>query len=229
MIEHVRRRAILANIFSDVYVATCDEEISEIVENNGGKIINTSNKHINGTSRAAEAVRDLDCTHIILLQGDEPLILPNQLKIINDTIINEPNCDAWNATGIIENKEDLYKNSFVKCLISQDGYIYDFFRNYSKIEDAKNNSLIIRKVLGIIAYKKEILQKIVNTDLSSKEKIELIEQIRIVDNNFKLKSISITPTLPSVNEPEEVEIVNEYISKNEEQKKLIKLIQNWQK
>ena len=44
MIEHVRRRAILANIFSDVYVATCDEEISEIVENNGGKIINTSNK-----------------------------------------------------------------------------------------------------------------------------------------------------------------------------------------
>ena len=91
----------------------------------------------------------------------------------------------------------------------------------------KNNSLIIRKVLGIIAYKKEILQKIVNTDLSSKEKIELIEQIRIVDNNYKLKSISITPTLPSVNEPEEVEIVNEYISENEEQKKLIKLIQNW--
>ena len=97
----------------------------------------------------------------------------------------------------------------------------------NKYLNTKNNSLIIRKVLGIIAYKKEILQKIVNTDLSSKEKIELIEQIRIVDNNYKLKSISITPTLPSVNEPEEVEIVNEYISENEEQKKLIKLIQNW--
>ena len=151
MIEHVRRRAILTNIFSDVYVATCDEEISEIVENNGGKIINTSNKHINGTSRAAEAVRDLDCTHIILLQGDEPLILPNQLKIINDTIISEPNCDAWNATGIIENKEDLYKNSFVKCLISQDGYIYDFFRNYSKIEDTNSSILLCTEVSSVTA------------------------------------------------------------------------------
>ena len=70
MIEHVRRRALLSNSIKEVFVATCDDEIASTIEGFGGKVIRTSNTHTNGTSRIAEAVKDIECTHVILLQGD---------------------------------------------------------------------------------------------------------------------------------------------------------------
>ena len=69
MIEHVRRRALLSEKISDVYVATCDQKIAEAVNAHGGKVILTGD-HRNGTSRLQAVVNE---HHIILLQGDEPL------------------------------------------------------------------------------------------------------------------------------------------------------------
>ena len=62
MIEHVRRRALLATGLDEVYVATCDRDIAEAVRAGGGKVIMTADTHRNGTSRVAEAVADLDFT-----------------------------------------------------------------------------------------------------------------------------------------------------------------------
>lgn len=80
MIEHVRRRALMCSNLSTVIVATCDEEIAEVVQANGGQVIMTSYDHINGTTRVAEAVKQIDCSHVLLLQGDEPLLLPRHVE-----------------------------------------------------------------------------------------------------------------------------------------------------
>ncbi|MZH03428.1 MAG: NTP transferase domain-containing protein, partial [Nitrospinae bacterium] len=119
MIEHVRRRALLSKAISEVVVATCDEEIAEAVRNFGGKVIMTANTHKNGTTRVAEAVKDIDCTHVILLQGDEPLLLPRHLDEFAEAIISNPESDAWNATGPIDSEDELDRHSFVKCAVSQ--------------------------------------------------------------------------------------------------------------
>ena len=102
MIEHVRRRALLSGAISDVYVATCDMEIAEAIRGFGGKVIMTANTHTNGTTRVAEAVKNIDCTHVMLLQGDEPLILPRHLDVFAQAIEVDPSGDSWNATGPIE-------------------------------------------------------------------------------------------------------------------------------
>ena len=107
MIEHVRRRALLSDAISEVFVATCDEEIAEIVKGYGGQVIMTANTHTNGTSRVAEAVQDIDCSHVMLLQGDEPLLLPRHLDEFYQQISAQPECEAWNATGPIENDDEL--------------------------------------------------------------------------------------------------------------------------
>ena len=86
MIEHVRRRALLSKSISDVYVATCDNEIADVIKSFGGKVIMTSNSHTNGTSRVAEAIADIECSHVMLLQGDEPLLLPRHLDEFAKTI-----------------------------------------------------------------------------------------------------------------------------------------------
>ncbi|MDP3768387.1 MAG: NTP transferase domain-containing protein, partial [Dehalococcoidia bacterium] len=79
MVEHVRRRAELCGRFSDVVVATCDWEIAAAVERFGGRCVMTSASHPGATDRVAEAAAALDCTHVVNVQGDELLILPEDL------------------------------------------------------------------------------------------------------------------------------------------------------
>ena len=80
MIEHVRRRALLIKGVSNVYVATCDKEIFELIDLHGGNVIMTSSECKNGTERASEASLKLKNQYIILLQGDEPCFYPSYVE-----------------------------------------------------------------------------------------------------------------------------------------------------
>ena len=79
MIEHVRRRARRCRRFVEVVVATCDQEIAQAVKRYGGDVIMTSATHPAASDRVAEAMRHLDCTHVVNVQGDEILVLPEDL------------------------------------------------------------------------------------------------------------------------------------------------------
>jgi len=226
MIEHVRRRALLSRIIDDVVVATCDKEISDVVESFGGRVIMTDKSHTNGTSRVAEAVNELEYSHIVLLQGDEPLLLPRQVDEIANSITLNPSIEAWNATGLIEKPEDLDQHSFVKCSVSSQDFILYCFRRSPGYSDFEIQRNFVRKILGIIAYRKDFLLKLNCLSESKIEKAEFIEQMRIIENNFILKSVPVSPTLPSINEPQDVEIVLNYISKNIEQQEILKKILN---
>ena len=224
MIEHVRRRALLSKHIQDVYIATCDEEIKKEITAFGGKVIMTSNKHTNGTSRIAEAVKNINCTHVILLQGDEPLLLPRHLDALVDSIILKPKGDAWNATAPIENMEELDRHSFVKCTITPEQRIIFCFRRTPFYSPFENQEQLVRKILGLIAYRKEFLIQLTELPPGGIELAESIEQMRILENGFSITSVPVTPSLPSVNEPKEAQIILEYIEYNVEQQKLLNTI-----
>jgi 3-deoxy-manno-octulosonate cytidylyltransferase (CMP-KDO synthetase) len=224
MIEHVRRRALLSKHIQDVYIATCDEEIKKEIIAFGGKVIITSNKHTNGTSRIAEAVKNIDCTHVVLLQGDEPLLLPRHLDALVDSIMLKPKGDAWNATAPIENMEELDRHSFVKCAITPEQRIIFCFRRTPFYSPFENQEQFVRKILGLIAYRKEFLMQLTELPPGGIELSESIEQMRILENGFSISSVPVTPSLPSVNEPREAQIILEYIEHNVEQQKLLNAI-----
>jgi 3-deoxy-manno-octulosonate cytidylyltransferase (CMP-KDO synthetase) len=224
MIEHVRRRALLSKHIQDVYIATCDEEIKKEITAFGGKVIMTSNKHTNGTSRIAEAVKNIDCTHVVLLQGDEPLLLPRHLDALVDSIILNPKGDAWNATAPIENMEELDRHSFVKCTITPEQRIIFCFRRTPFYSPFETQEQLVRKILGLIAYRKEFLMQLTELPPGGTELAESIEQMRILENGFIITSVPVTPSLPSVNEPREAQIILEYIEHNVEQQKLLNTI-----
>ncbi len=221
MIEHVRRRALLSGAFSDVFVATCDDEVQTLIEKHGGKVIRTANTHKNGTSRIAEAVQNVDCSHVVLLQADEPLLLPNDLVYFTNTIKEDNSSTvSWNATGPIESVEELDRHSFVKCFVNESNRIVFCFRRspaYGKFEDTTK---YVRKILGIIGYTKDFLLKISSMPPAPFETIEFIEQMRIIENEFVLRSVSLDHTFPSINEPGEVDEVLSKLKGTEQQKYL---------
>jgi len=224
MIEHVRRRALLSEAVAEVFVATCDEEIAEVVQGFGGEVIMTTDTHTNGTSRVAEAVAEIECTHVLLLQGDEPLLLPRHLNVFVQAITVQPGNDAWNATGPIEQADELNRHSFVKCAVSPTDQIMYCFRRtpcYSNFDVQRN---FVRKILGIIAYRKRFLLELAKLSASPIETAELIEQMRIIEYGYSLRSVPVAPSLPSVNEPGEAELILKFVNEDPEQRALLERI-----
>tara|TARA_B100001250_G_C19775870_1_gene779506 strand:- start:399 stop:1163 length:765 start_codon:yes stop_codon:yes gene_type:complete len=224
MIEHVRRRAILSKAFHKVYVATGDERIEKLIKRNQGNVIRTYNLHSNGTSRAAEAVENIEASHIVLIQGDEPLILPRHLQKIAKFISSEPEFDSWNATARLDNESCLDDNSQVKCSINSEGKILYCFRRSPSYATKDKQIFYMRKMLGVIGYRKEVLLHISNLEQCYIEKFESIEQIRIISNNFSIRSIEIDDCLPSVNVRKDIDLVLKFMSENHEQQKILKYI-----
>jgi 3-deoxy-manno-octulosonate cytidylyltransferase (CMP-KDO synthetase) len=221
MIEHVRRRALMSEKIIDVYVATCDPQIAEAVTAHGGKVILTDDQHPNGTSRVAEAMQKIEASHIILLQGDEPLLMPSYVDTVIDAIAKEPACDAWNGTGPIEKIEEVDRHSFVKCAVAPDDHIMYCFRRGPSHAPIEQQQIYTRKILGIIAFRKEFLQNLVHYAPARTEISESIEQMRIIENGHRLISVPFAESLPSVNEPDEANIVVEYMRKNASQRALL--------
>lgn len=224
MIEHVRRRALMCKMFSEVIVATCDEEIADVIRENSGRVIMTSDQHINGTSRVAEAVKQVDCSHVVLLQGDEPLLLPRHVEAMVKAIVGEPEVAAWNLVADLTSDDELDRHSFVKCSVAEPHKILYCFRRSPCFSEFEVQKKFVRKLLGVIAYKKDFLSQLEGMPVSTIELAESIEQMRIIENGFQLSCVEVYPSLPSVNETFELQDVLNILSTDSEQKTLLNAI-----
>tara|TARA_B110000027_G_C16015392_1_gene253872 strand:+ start:30 stop:800 length:771 start_codon:yes stop_codon:yes gene_type:complete len=227
MIEHVRRRALLAKNVNEVFIATCDDEIMRVMNSYGANTIMTSDQHLNGTSRVAEAVKKIECDEVILVQGDEPLLLPSDLDIIIENIRKSDGINFWNATSPINEFEELSMDSIVKCSIHNNRILY-CYRNspsHSSFDDQKK---YIKKILGVIAFKKKFLMEIAEMDSTPIEIIESIEQMRIIEKGYSIQSIPLKLSQPSINEPNDLKKVLNIIDNNFEQQSILKQVLNHQ-
>lgn len=221
MVEHVRRRALMAESLAGVYVATCDDEIEAVVREAGGEVIRTGRQHTNGTSRVAEAVQRLDATHVVLLQGDEPLLLPRHVDALAQAMLAHPDADAWNATGDIREASELDRHSFVKCSVGARGQILYCFRRSPSITLFNVQVTYIRKILGLFGFTRSSLLAVAGAAPSAVEIHESIEQMRIIETGGRIISVPVDVALPSVNEPHETDIVNAAIRDDAEQQSLL--------
>lgn len=221
MIEHVRRRALMSDRLSRVVVATCDDEIEDVVRAGCGEVVRTGRHHRNGTSRIAEAVAEMDATHVVLLQGDEPLLLPRHVDSLVAAMERAPDADAWNATGDISHPSELDRHSFVKCSVGRDGRILYCFRRSPSTAEFEVQRSYIRKILGLFAFTRESLLATAAAEPSVVEGHESIEQMRIIEAGGQIISVPVDVALPSVNEPHEAEIVIAALQADPEQRDLL--------
>lgn len=224
MVEHVRRRALMVDGLDDVIVATCDDEIEDLIAGFGGHVVRTANTHKNGTTRIAEAVAGIDCDHVVLLQGDEPLLLPAHVQALIAGIAKTPQADLWNVTGPIEAAEELDRHSFVKCATAPDDRILYCFRRSPSAAAYDVQMGYIRKILGLFAFRRDTLLQLAASAPTPIEQAESIEQMRLIEQGRHMVSVPVDSALPSVNEPHEADIVLGALAQDPVQKALLEQV-----
>ena len=224
MIEQVRRRAKLSKYLDDLYVATNSLSVKKLIEENEGKVILTKQKHRNGTSRVSEAIKSINCSHVIIIQGDEPLLDPDNIDRLIQNIRKYPERKCWNFVAELKNKNELNKNSFVKCSQLMNNKIQYFFRKSPSNSYFENQRKYIKKVLGVLCFRKEILKNYNRLKKSIVEEQEFIEQMTIIDNSIDIYAFNILKATPSINEQRDIKVLKDYLNNSKRQLYLSKKI-----
>ncbi len=225
MVEHVRRRALLCGRFTEVVVATCDHEIRDAVERFGGRCAMTSPEHPAATDRVAEAARSLDCTHVVNVQGDEILVLPADLAAFVEAIESDPTTPAWNALGRIEQAEALRDRGVVKCVISASRRILCCARDFSALPlDGAGGWEPVRVILGILGYRRDLLERYGRLARTPLERAEAIDQSRLLEHDLTLRGVEFSRGYPAINEPQDVARVQASLARDPGQQAVLQQV-----
>ncbi len=210
IIIHTMKRAMLSKKLDDLYVCTNSKEISDLVNAHGGKSIITSSKHRNGTERIAEAVRKVKCKQVIDIQGDEPMVMPNDIdKVIE---FHKRNNQFEIVVPYVEKKNEENTND-VKILSNYKGKILFFSRSLCP-HNFNKKKIKLKKHLSIISFKRKALLKFNSFNPSPLEKIEGIELMRALENDFKLGTFKLNGESLAVDVKKDISRVFKYMKKD---------------
>lgn len=213
MIEWVYKRTRLSDL-DEVVVATDDERIFKEVKKFGGKAVLTRKDHENGTSRIAEVCEKYkDYDVIVNVQGDEPLIEPEMINSIIESFKNDDTISMSTLKYKIDTLEEIENPNYVKVITDNNGYALYFSRSvipYPRKMDIKN----YYKHVGIYGYKREFVVKYAKMEPTPLEKSESLEQLRALENGYRIKVMETPYKIIGVDTQEELEKVREHILNN---------------
>ena len=205
----------------NVWVATDDDRIFDVVKNFGGNAVKTLASHQSGTDRCAEAARILSKENnfdvVVNVQGDEPFIKTEQIELLKTCF----NGDTEIATLIkkVENSEELFNSNRPKVVLdSQQNALYfsrssiPFIRGEQKENWISANTFWAH--IGMYAYKKEVLLEITKLEQGKLEMAESLEQLRWLENGYKIKTAETVHQSIGIDTPEDLQEALQLLNKN---------------
>jgi len=220
IIQHVYEQAVKSELFEEVIVGTDDQRIFEVVDRFNGKVILTSKKHNSGTDRIAEVCNKLeickDADIIVNVQGDEPFITKKPLRKLLE-VFNEPEVKV--ASLMHKISKDIEDPNVVKVVVDKNNFALYFSRSVIPFDrDSKSQNLNPEsqfskyyKHVGVYAFRKETLFEFVSLPLSNLEKIEKLEQLRLLENGYKIKMVETSYSGIGIDTPEDLEKAENFI------------------
>ena len=183
----------VSSVLSEVYVATDDQRIYDCVEGFGGKAVMTREDHKSGTDRIEEAVEKIgtDADVIINVQGDEPFIQPSQVETLMH-LFDAPETQIGTLGKLFESMEAVENPNSPKIVTDNRGFALYFSRRVIPyIRGLERNDWFgqypFLKHLGIYAYRREVLAEVTRLPQSSLEKAESLEQLRWLQNGYRIR------------------------------------------
>lgn len=213
MIEWVYKRALKSNL-DKVIVATDSKEVYEAVKKFGGDVILTREDHLNGTSRIAEVCEKItDFDVIINIQGDEPLIEKDMINSLIDSFKVEKDLKMSTLKHKLHSWEDIENPNFVKVVTDKNDYAIYFSRSVIPYPRNKNIGNYFKHV-GIYGYKRDFVLDYFKMESTPLENSESLEQLRVLENGYKIKVLETNFEVIGVDTQEELEKVRLHIKNN---------------
>jgi 3-deoxy-manno-octulosonate cytidylyltransferase (CMP-KDO synthetase) len=191
LIQHVYENAVRAKRPREVIVAADDERIRQAVLSFGGKCVMTRPDHPSGSDRIAEVARSLDCEVVLNVQGDEPEMDPRVMDEVIEALENDPGSVVSTAAVPITSDEELRSPNVVKVALDGAGRALYFSRApipYPR-DGWPAGKILALKHLGIYAYRREFLLRYTRMSQTPLEKLEKLEQLRILENGLHIRVI----------------------------------------
>lgn len=215
VIQHVYEK--VAAVLEAAYVATDDERIYDVVKSFGGQVVMTRTDHKSGTDRIEEAIEKIggEWDVVVNVQGDEPFVAKSQLDAICHCF-DDPTTQIATLGKPFESMEAVQNPNSPKIVVDNMGFAMYFSRSVIPYVRGKEKSSWLThypflKHLGIYAYRKDVLRQVTQLPQSSLEIAESLEQLRWLQNGFKIKVGTTDVETVGIDTPQDLERAEEFL------------------
>jgi len=215
MIQHVWERAKQAAVLDDLIIACDDERVARVAEEFGAKVAFTAKGHASGTDRICEVINPLDVKIVINIQGDEPLIHPTMIDAVARALLDDSSISMATVMKNIEEPRVINDPNVIKVVIDKNNFAVYFSRSPIPFhaEESEIKLPIYFKHIGLYGYTKDFLFIYKNLPVSYLERVERLEQLRVLEEGFRIKVIETKYDTIGVDTLEDLEKVKEYLQK----------------
>ena len=214
LIQHVWERCRRASALDEIVIATDDLRIAEAAFAFGAEVSLTAKSHRSGTDRIAEVAKKLTgVTHILNVQGDEPIIDPKLINRLAKTLVSEK-LEMITAANPFSNNEPIENPNAVKVVVNKVGDALYFSRSAIPFARDGKAALPYYRHQGIYGYSRKFLLQFVRWKPSPLEQTEQLEQLRALENGAKIR-VLITKTISfGVDTPEDAAALTTILKKS---------------
>lgn len=221
MIEHVRRRASLREAGADeVIVATCDGSIRDAVSAAGGTAVMTADTHERCTERIEEAARSVEAGIVVMVQGDEPLLLPDAVRQIAAPLVDDPSVVCTNLLSPLESEADRGNPDIVKAACALNGDVMYFSRAPIPMFRSRVDVPVFRQT-GIMAFRMDLLRRYATLSETPLERAESVDMFRLLEHGYRIRGVQVGYRTVGVDRPEDVPMVERLLREDPAQKVLL--------
>ncbi|MFH1888703.1 MAG: 3-deoxy-manno-octulosonate cytidylyltransferase [Candidatus Omnitrophota bacterium] len=209
MIQYVWEMAKQSLLLDDLVIACDDERVFEAANGFGAKVVLTAKGHLSGTDRIIEVVNPLEVKKIINIQGDEPLIHPMMIDAVAQALLDDGNLSMATIARKIDNACDADDPNVVKVVMDKNNFALYFSRSAIpyRAKESEVASPVYYKHIGLYGYTKDFLFTYKNLPVSSLEKTERLEQLRVLEGGYRIKVIETKYDTLGVDTPGDLEKV----------------------
>jgi 3-deoxy-manno-octulosonate cytidylyltransferase (CMP-KDO synthetase) len=214
LIQHVWERCKECHSLNSITIATDDQRIFDEAKSFGADAVMTSDHHITGTDRIAEAAKNISAaTHIINIQGDEPLIDPALIDQLVAALKNDPSLPMITAANPLNDDASFFDPNVVKVTLDINNHALYFSRAPIPYQRTKIENLKLFRHKGIYGYKLSFLKEFVSWPPSPLEQAESLEQLRALENGARIKVIITDDNSIGLDTPEQAHMIEEILLK----------------
>lgn len=218
MIQRVYENVNCSQVVTDVCVASDDERILHAVSDFGGRALMTSKMNQTGTDRVAEAAETIGLAPsdlIVNVQGDQPMVKPEHIEAVIEPFLSDPGTEMTTLAYAITREEEISNPKDVKVTFDKNGSALYFSRSAIPYDRDGDMQFDTYKHLGIYAYTYRFLKIFKSLPEGKLEKIEKLEQLRVLENGYGIKVVVTEFDSPEVDLPGDIARIEELIAAQE--------------